>query len=115
MKKSVSTLKSKKTKTLNPYTSSTQFKCQWCKEFTPSIDPFQIRRTALKEFHVRVICDQCKLMKSKYLNDDQLAMLPDYFFTMPLKFTYLKYLVLADNRVIELYQVLRDIVNDNKK
>ena len=95
----------------NSNTQHNHFRCNRCAEFTASIEPIMLRRTAYDMFHVRAICDKCKTLKGKYLNQTQLGQLPRYFFSIDFNFNYLKYLILPDKTVVELFPVLSPLLN----
>ena len=51
--------------------------CLKCKDFTQSIGPIIVSKLIKNRYHIKAQCSICNKLKSKYLNHDQIKLLPD--------------------------------------
>ena len=51
-------------------------RCKYCKDFTQSIEPIEIAKKSGKRYHIKCYCFICKESKSKFLNKEQVKLLP---------------------------------------
>ena len=51
--------------------------CIKCKDFTQSTGPIIISKLTKNRFHIQVLCSICNKLKSKFLNKEQIKLLPD--------------------------------------
>ena len=54
-----------------------RLQCNTCKEFTQSINPIIIIMEKNNRFHIKAVCSICNQFKTKYLNIEQVKLLPD--------------------------------------
>ena len=54
-----------------------RLRCNTCKEFTQSINPIIIIMEKNNRFHIKAVCSICNQFKTKYLNIEQVKLLPD--------------------------------------
>ena len=54
-----------------------RLRCNTCKEFTQSINPIIIKKDKNNRFHIKAVCSICNKFKTKYLNIEQVKLLPD--------------------------------------
>ena len=54
-----------------------RLRCKNCKEFTQSINPIIIKKETNNRFHIKAVCSICNKLKTKYLNIEQVNLLPD--------------------------------------
>ena len=54
-----------------------RLRCTNCKEFTQSINPIIIKKESNNRFHIKAVCLICNKFKTKYLNIEQVNLLPD--------------------------------------
>ena len=52
-------------------------KCLKCKDFTQTINPIIISKLIKNRSHIKAICSICNKFKSKFLNQEQIKLLPD--------------------------------------
>ena len=51
--------------------------CIKCKDFTQSTGPIIINKLTTNRFNIKVLCSICNKLKSKFLNKEQIKLLPD--------------------------------------
>ena len=51
--------------------------CIKCKDFTQSTGPIIINKLTKNRFNINVLCSICNKLKSKFLNKEQITLLPD--------------------------------------
>ena len=54
-----------------------RLRCKTCKEFTQSINPIIIKKETNNRFYIKAVCLICNKFKTKYLNIEQINLLPD--------------------------------------
>ena len=54
-----------------------RLRCNTCKEFTQSINPIIIKKQKNNRFHIKAVCLICNKFTTKYLNIEQVKLLPD--------------------------------------
>ena len=54
-----------------------RLRCNTCKEFTQSINPIIIKKEKNNRFHIKAVCSISNKFKTKYLNIEQVNLLPD--------------------------------------
>ena len=54
-----------------------RLRCKTCKEFTQSINPIIIKKKTNNPFYIKAVCLICNKFKTKYLNVEQINLLPD--------------------------------------
>ena len=57
--------------------NQTHICCNTCKIYTQSIEPVDIRKESGNRFHFKAMCIICNKFKNKYLNLEQVKLLPD--------------------------------------
>ena len=62
-----------------PRKPSLEIKLWWnkCKEYTQTTNPIIIKKEAGNRFHIKSVCLVCNKYKNKYLNIEQVNLLPD--------------------------------------
>jgi len=85
--------------------------CHKCQKYTRIEEPIILRKQDNYRYHVRALCSNCKWTVAKYLSNSEMRRIPDCFHQLPLGHNYMKYLVLEDGRIIELFPLLNPILN----
>ena len=57
--------------------SEVRLYCLKCKDYTQSIEPIIIKKDVGIRFHIKAMCSICNKFKSKFLNLEQVKLLPD--------------------------------------
>ena len=53
-----------------------RLRCNKCKEYTKTTNPIIIKKAG-NRFHIKAVCSVCNKYKNKYLNIEQVNLLPD--------------------------------------
>ena len=56
--------------------SEIRLKCASCKDFTQTISPIIISKLTENRYHIKAVCSICNKFKSKFLNQEQIRLLP---------------------------------------
>ena len=51
--------------------------CKKCNKYTLSIEPVEIKKSIGNRYHIKMACNICGTMKSKFMNKTQINLLPD--------------------------------------
>ena len=54
-----------------------RLRCNTCIEFTQSINPIIIKKETNNRLHIKAVCSICNKFKTKYLNIEQVKLLPN--------------------------------------
>ena len=54
-----------------------RLRCNKCKEYTKTTNPVIIKKEVGNRFHIKAVCSICNKYKNKYLNIEQINLLPD--------------------------------------
>ena len=57
--------------------------CNTCKVYTQSIEPIIIDKESGNQFYIKAVCSICNNFKAKYLNREQIRLLPDEMKSAP--------------------------------
>ena len=60
-----------------------RLRCKTCKEFTQSINPIIIKKEINNPFYIKAVYLICNTFKTKYLNIEQINLLPDEIWNAP--------------------------------
>ena len=60
-----------------------RLRCNTCKEFTLSINPIIIKKETNNRFYIKAVCSICNKFKTKYLNIEQVNLLPEKIINAP--------------------------------
>ena len=52
-------------------------KCANCKDYTQTIGPIIISKLTENRYHIKAVCSICNKFKSKFLNKEQIMLLPN--------------------------------------
>ena len=53
-----------------------RLKCNNCKDFTQTINPIIINKLTKNRYHIKAVCSICNKFKTKFLNKEQIKLLP---------------------------------------
>ena len=54
-----------------------RLKCANCKDYTQTINPIIINKLSENRYHIKAVCSICNKFKSKFLNKEQIMLLPN--------------------------------------
>ena len=57
--------------------SEIRLKCANCKDYTQTINPIIINKLTENRYHIKAVCSICNKFKSKFLNKEQIMLLPN--------------------------------------
>ena len=57
--------------------SEIRLKCANCKDYTQTINPIIITKLTENIYHIKAVCSICNKFKSKFLNKEQIKLLPN--------------------------------------
>ena len=61
---------------LRLHNSEIRLKCGSCKDYTQTINPIIITKLIENRYHIKAVCLICNKFKSKFLNKEQIMLLP---------------------------------------
>ena len=59
------------------YSSEIGLYCVKCKDYTQSIEPIVVKKEESNRYHIKALCLICNKFKTKFLNLDQVKLLPN--------------------------------------
>ena len=82
-----------------------RLRCNTCKEFTQSINPIIIKKDTKNRFHIKAVCLICNKFTTKYLNIEQVNLLPDKIRNAPDNTTFTD-IIERNGGIIPLYPLI---------
>ena len=74
-----------------------RLRCNKCKEYTKTTNPIIIKKEAGNRFHIKAVCSICNKYKNKYLNIEQVNLLPDEIKQAPDNTTFTENIIKEGN------------------
>ena len=83
--------------------------CLKCKDFTQSIGPIIVSKLIKNRYHIKAQCSICNKFKSKFLNHEQINLLPDEIKNSPNNSTF-KDTILRNGKALPLLALISLVI-----